>query len=177
MNTQDWSPSGWTGWTSLQSKGLSTVFSNTTVSHLQICSLSLCTMLFVLGGWSLRTPSVCLPCSLASNWIQWIGGTDRDRNIYSNSFFFPVLQVVSNCIILCGSLLQWQLLGSSNYSLPSPIESRVSKCSLAGPQVLLHPFLVSIKLSCTFVNRFFIKHHLLLSIRSSFSKPWGLYCI
>ena len=30
-NTQDWSPSGWTGWISLQSKGLSTVFSNTTV--------------------------------------------------------------------------------------------------------------------------------------------------
>ena len=31
MNTQDLSPSGWTGWISLQSKGLSRVFSNTTV--------------------------------------------------------------------------------------------------------------------------------------------------
>ena len=30
MNTQDWSPLGWTGWISLQSKGLSTVFSYTT---------------------------------------------------------------------------------------------------------------------------------------------------
>ena len=30
-NTQDWSPLGWTGWLSLQSKGLSRVFSNTTV--------------------------------------------------------------------------------------------------------------------------------------------------
>ena len=30
-NTQDWSASGWTGWISLQSKGLSRVFSNTTV--------------------------------------------------------------------------------------------------------------------------------------------------
>ena len=29
-NTQDWSPSEWTGWISLQSKGLSRVFSNTT---------------------------------------------------------------------------------------------------------------------------------------------------
>ena len=28
-NTQDWSPSEWTGWISLQSKGLSRVFSNT----------------------------------------------------------------------------------------------------------------------------------------------------
>ena len=31
MNTQDWSPLGWTGWISLQSKGLSRVFSKTTV--------------------------------------------------------------------------------------------------------------------------------------------------
>ena len=31
MNTQDWSPLGWTGWISLQSKGLSRVFSNTTL--------------------------------------------------------------------------------------------------------------------------------------------------
>ena len=31
MNTQYWSPLGWTAWLSLQSKGLSRVFSNTTV--------------------------------------------------------------------------------------------------------------------------------------------------
>ena len=31
MNIQDWSPLRWTGWNSLQSKGLSRVFSNTTV--------------------------------------------------------------------------------------------------------------------------------------------------
>ena len=30
MNTQDWSPLGWTGWICLPSKGLSRVFSNTT---------------------------------------------------------------------------------------------------------------------------------------------------
>ena len=35
MNTQDWSPLGWTGWLSLQSEGLSRVFSNTTVQKLQ----------------------------------------------------------------------------------------------------------------------------------------------
>ena len=29
MNTQEWSPLGWTGWISLQSKGVSRVFSNT----------------------------------------------------------------------------------------------------------------------------------------------------
>ena len=36
MNTQDWSPLGWTGWISLQSKGRSRVFSNTTVQKHQI---------------------------------------------------------------------------------------------------------------------------------------------
>ena len=35
MNSQDWSPLGWNGWISLQSKGLSRVFSNTTVQKLQ----------------------------------------------------------------------------------------------------------------------------------------------
>ena len=55
MNTQDGSPLGWTGWISLQSKGLTRVFSNTTVqkhqffgtqlssqsnSHITSCELS-----------------------------------------------------------------------------------------------------------------------------------------
>ena len=35
MNIQDWSSLGWTGWISLQSKGLSTIFSNTTVQKNQ----------------------------------------------------------------------------------------------------------------------------------------------
>ena len=37
MNIQDWFPLGWTGWNSLQSKGLSRVFSNTKVQkHLTV---------------------------------------------------------------------------------------------------------------------------------------------
>ena len=35
MNSWDWSPLGWTGWTSLQSKGLSSVLSSTTVQKQQ----------------------------------------------------------------------------------------------------------------------------------------------
>ena len=41
MNTQDWCPSEWTGWISLQSKGLSRVFSNTTVQKHQFFSAQL----------------------------------------------------------------------------------------------------------------------------------------
>ena len=41
VNTQDWSPLGWTGWISLQSNGLSRVFSNTTVQKHQFFSAQL----------------------------------------------------------------------------------------------------------------------------------------
>ena len=41
MDTQDWSPLGWTGWISLLSKGLSRVFSNTTVQKHQFFSSQL----------------------------------------------------------------------------------------------------------------------------------------
>ena len=41
MNTQDWSPLGSTDWISLQSKGLSTIFSNITVQKHQSFSAQL----------------------------------------------------------------------------------------------------------------------------------------
>ena len=41
MNTQDWSPLEWTGWISLQSMGLSRVFSNTTVQKHRFFSTQL----------------------------------------------------------------------------------------------------------------------------------------
>ena len=41
MNTQDWSPLGWTGWISLQAKGFSRVFSSTTVQKHQFFSTQL----------------------------------------------------------------------------------------------------------------------------------------
>ena len=40
MNIQDWFPLGWTGWISLQSKGLSRVFSNTTIKSINFLVLS-----------------------------------------------------------------------------------------------------------------------------------------
>ena len=41
MNTQDWSPLGWTSWISLQSKRLSRVFSSTTIQKNQFFSAQL----------------------------------------------------------------------------------------------------------------------------------------
>ena len=48
MNTQDWSPLGWTGWISLESKGLSRVLSNTTVQKHQFFSAQL--SFYILSG-------------------------------------------------------------------------------------------------------------------------------
>ena len=57
MNTQDWSPLGWTGWISLLSKGLSRVFSNTTVQKHQFfgAQLSLQSNSHI-QTWSLEKP-------------------------------------------------------------------------------------------------------------------------
>ena len=57
MNTQDWSPLGWTVWLLLLSKGLSRVFSNTTV---QKASILRCSAFFIvqlhIHTWPLEKP-------------------------------------------------------------------------------------------------------------------------
>ena len=60
MNIQDWFPLGWTGWISLQSKGLSRVFSNTTVEKHQFFSAQ-----FLQSCPTLCDPKDCsMPCFL-----------------------------------------------------------------------------------------------------------------
>ena len=60
LNTQDWSPLGWTGWISLQSKGLSRVFPNTTVQKHQFFGAQLSSLLWESNShihtWQLEKP-------------------------------------------------------------------------------------------------------------------------
>ena len=54
MNTQDWSSLGWTGWISLQSKGLSRVFSKSQFKSISSLALSLLygpTLAFICDNW------------------------------------------------------------------------------------------------------------------------------
>jgi len=51
VNIQDWIPFGWSGWKSLQSKGLSRVFSNTTIQNHQF----LCVQLSVQSNSHIHT--------------------------------------------------------------------------------------------------------------------------
>ena len=75
MNIQDWSPLGWTGLISLKSKGLSRIFSNTTVQKHQFfgAQLSLwsnshiCTWVLEKPQLYLYRPLVCKVMSLSFN--------------------------------------------------------------------------------------------------------------
>ena len=59
MNTQDWSPLEWIGWISLQSKGLSRVFSNTTVQKHQFFRAQLSSQFNShIHTWLLEKPSL-----------------------------------------------------------------------------------------------------------------------
>ena len=64
MNTQDWSPLGWTAWISLQSKGLSRVFSNTTVQKHQFLGAQLSSQSNShIHTWPLEKPQP---------WLYWL---------------------------------------------------------------------------------------------------------
>ena len=56
MNTEDWSPLGWTGWIFLKSKGLSRVYSNTTVQKHQFSGLSFLHSPTLIYTWLLEKP-------------------------------------------------------------------------------------------------------------------------
>ena len=67
MNTQDWSPLGWTGWICLQSKGPSRVFSNTIVQKHQSFSTqpslwSKSQIVLCFGKMWLLTRGYLVPC-------------------------------------------------------------------------------------------------------------------
>ena len=71
VNTQDWSPLGWTGWISLQSKGLSRVFSNTTLQKHQFFGSQLysSTLTSIHDYWkkhSLDQTDLCWPSSISA---------------------------------------------------------------------------------------------------------------
>ena len=74
MNTQDWPPLGWTGWISLQSKGLSRVFSNTIVQKHRFFStqLSIFTHMYIWNIYIIKCLNeVSNTHSFKSAHVQW----------------------------------------------------------------------------------------------------------
>ena len=83
MNTQDWSPLGWTGWIFLKSKGLAKVFSNTTVQKHQFCTAQLSLWFnFHIYTWLPSTFKVAIAREKGTTedelagWHHWLNGRE-----------------------------------------------------------------------------------------------------
>ena len=106
MNTQDWSPLWWTGWISLQSKGFSRVFSNTTVQKHQFFGAQLsswsnshiikpniykmfCMMLMCINScqWSTGIYFADVKSEFQQGWVTDLGWS---KNQNSTDSFFPL---------------------------------------------------------------------------------------
>ena len=73
MNIQDWFPLGWTGWIFFQSKGLSRVFSNTTVQKHQFFSTQLSHPYMTTGkSIAMTRYFVGKVTSLLFNMLSWL---------------------------------------------------------------------------------------------------------
>ena len=114
INTQDWSPLGWTGWISLQSKGLSRVFSNTTVQTHQIfdTQLSLWSNSYI-HTWLLETPLAL------TRWTFLDKGMSLLFNIVSRLVI--VFLPRSKCL-----LISW--LQSPSSVILEPLQNKICYC-------------------------------------------------
>ena len=119
MNTQDWSPSEWTGWISLQSKGLSRVFSNTTVQKhwffgAQLSSQSNSHFRFHLSewytGWKLLSVWALVTCvfSFLLVFIYYLVALGLSYGMWDLQY---LLQHVRAFIVSCGISSQGLNLG------------------------------------------------------------------
>ena len=126
MNTQDWPPLGLTEWISLYSKGLSRVFSNTTVQKHQFFGLSFIFQghsfiffLTVIINWQLvytshlvRSIQFCSVQSLSHVWLfatPWTAAHQASPSVTNSQSLLKLMSIesvmTSNHLILCHPLL------------------------------------------------------------------------
>ena len=96
MNIQDWFPLGWTGWIFLQSKGLSRVFSNTTIQKNQFFGTQL---------------------SLQSKGLSRVfSNTTVQKHQFDSAFFTIQLSHPYRTTWKTIALTRWTFVGKSNVS-------------------------------------------------------------
>ena len=112
MNVQDWFPLGWTGLISLQSKGLSRVFCNTTVQKHQFSVLSLLygpTLKLVYDSWRSHsfsfnyTDLMALLFNMLSKFVHVFSDYNLKQLFLSNEYICQSEMV--HCIFLSGGSL------------------------------------------------------------------------
>ena len=129
MNTQDWSPSGWTRWISLQSKRLSRVFSNTTVQKHRFFSAQLSSHPYMTTGKTIaltRRTFVSKVMSLLFNMLSRLVITFLPRSKHILISWLPSPSAV---------ILEPQKLKSDTVSSVSPSISH----EVMGPDAMIPP--------------------------------------
>ena len=154
MHIQGWFPLGWTGWISLQSKGLSRVFSNTTFWKHQFfgAQLSLRSNSHI-HTWLLQEPYLWPYGPLSAKWclcflICCVGWSQlsfqgaRDF-CWITKFFFSLQkkmnfmrQTPNDCILMCWGEISDDLLGY--FSVENSFSVKTPKFSHHPPNFLLH---------------------------------------
>ena len=115
MNTQDWSPLGWTGWISLLSKGLSRVFSNTTVQKHQFFNTGFWQMLFLYLSYDHMIFFPFLIC-----WYDSESHSVVSNSLWPHVLYSPWNSPGQNTGVGNLSLLQWIFPSQgSNPGLPN----------------------------------------------------------
>ena len=96
MNIQDWFPLGWIGWISLQSKGLSRVFSHTTVQKHQFFG----NYLYLLFIYKTTCTKVCIPCLYSVYFYITYPASLQFNDLTIRYSYFPSAFVLSLSYIL-----------------------------------------------------------------------------
>ena len=90
MNIQDWSPLGWTAWISLRSKGLSRVFSNTTVQKHQFFGSQLLYLYKLHWGRRERRYIMCPGMLWLKLYVHMLWNLDSQKHA-SDTWKLPVI--------------------------------------------------------------------------------------
>ena len=113
VNIQDWSPLGWTGWISLQSKGFSRVFPNTTVQKHQF----FCSAFFIV---QLSHPYITTGKSIALTRRTFVGKV--------MSLLFNILSRLVIAFLPSNKCLLLSWLQSSSAVILEPPSNKVCHC-------------------------------------------------
>ena len=87
MNIQDWFPLGWTGWISLQSKGLSRVCSSTTVQSINSSALSFLDSPTLYDPMDCSMPGLPVHCQFlefTQTHVHWVGDAIQPSHLLSS---------------------------------------------------------------------------------------------
>jgi len=121
MNIQDWFPLGWTGWISLLSKGLSRVFSNTTIQKHQFFG----TKLFFIV--QLSHPYMTTGKTIALIWQAFVGNVMSLLFNMRSTLVITFLQVDFKGIILPGIMGKQRRWGGSAVSSSNQLKKLKSR--------------------------------------------------